>query len=437
LTRCRRDAASPGVHRCLLGLIAAALALVPAVVPAASSASSSVPRQKLEAERLHVSRAAGRVVRDASASGRRALVLTGRGTARIRVSVTRESRLDVVARAARCSGGPRLVVAIDGARVISGAVKGRRWSTAKAGATIAAGAHRVTLRLANPHRSSHCRRNVRIDRLDFVGAATAPAAPGAPAPPAVKAPPATAAPVATGTPAAPGTRWIPALGITWQWQLSGTVDQSVDAQMYDIDLFDTAASLVASLHASGRHVVCYVDAGTYEPGRPDAGSFPAAVIGSDVAGWPGEKWLDVRRLDALGPIIERRLDLCRQKGFDGVEPDNVDGYANASGFPLSAADQLRYNRFVAAAAHARGLSVGLKNDLEQAPALQPDFDWALNEQCYQYGECGLLQPFAQAGKAVFIAEYDLDPSAFCAQAKAAGYTAMRKTLALDAWRQSC
>ncbi|HEV7752423.1 MAG TPA: endo alpha-1,4 polygalactosaminidase, partial [Baekduia sp.] len=251
MTRCRRDAASPGVHRCLLGLIAAALALVPAVVPAPSSASSSAPRQKLEAERLHVSRAAGHVVRDASASGRRALLLTGRGTARIRVSVTRESRLDVVARAARCSGGPRLVVAIDGARVISSAVKGRRWSTAKAGATIAAGAHRVTLRLANPHRSSHCRRSVRIDRLDFVGAATAPAAPGAPAAPAVKAPPVTAAPVATGTPAAPGTRWIPAPGITWQWQLSGTVDQSVDAQMYDIDLFDTAPSLVASLHASG------------------------------------------------------------------------------------------------------------------------------------------------------------------------------------------
>ncbi|MCW2985307.1 MAG: endo alpha,4 polygalactosaminidase, partial [Conexibacter sp.] len=236
---------------------------------------------------------------------------------------------------------------------------------------------------------------------------------------------------------APGGRWTPAPRTTWQWQLSGTIDQSVAADMYDVDLFDTPAATVASLHAQGRHVVCYLDAGTYEPGRPDSGSIPAAVQGSGVDGWPGERWLDVRRLDVLGPILERRLDLCRSKGFDGVEPDNIDGYSNSSGFPLSAADQLAFNRFIAAAAHARGLSVGLKNDLDQAATLQPDFDWALNEQCYQYGECSALQPFAKAGKAVFIAEYDVDPSAFCAQAAASGYSAIRKHLALDAWRQAC
>ena len=98
---------------------------------------------------------------------------------------------------------------------------------------------------------------------------------------------------------------------------------------------------------------------------------------------------------------------------------------------------MAFNRFVAAAAHARGLSVGLKNDLDQAAALEPDFDWALDEQCFQYHECDALQPFARAGKAVLVAEYELDPSAFCPQARAAGYSAIRKRLALDAWRQSC
>jgi hypothetical protein len=277
---------------------------------------------------------------------------------------------------------------------------------------------------------------VRIDRLLFVaaGPGTDSGTGNAPAP--VKAPAAAPAAPAAGAPGG-GGRWVPPPHTTWQWQLSGAVDLSVDAAMFDIDLFDNAPSVVEALHARGRHAVCYIDAGTFEPGRPDAGSYPAAVIGKDVAGWPGEKWLDVRRLDLLGPILEQRLDLCRQKGFDGVEPDNMDGYANDSGFPLSADDQLRFNRFVATAAHARGLSVGLKNDLEQAAALQPDFDWALNEQCHQYGECDMLGPFARAGKAVFIAEYDLDPSAFCGQARAAGYTAMRKKLDLDAWRQAC
>ena len=232
-------------------------------------------------------------------------------------------------------------------------------------------------------------------------------------------------------------RWVPKPETTWQWQLSGRIDQSVKAELYDIDLFDTSAATVAGLHRLRRHVVCYLDAGTYEPGRPDAASFPAAVLGADVEGWPGERWLDVRRLDVLGPILKRRLDLCRRKGFDGVEPDNVDAYANDSGFPLSGADQLRFNRFVAAAAHARGLSVGLKNDLDQVRALQPHFDWALSEQCFQYRECDSLKPFARAGKAVLIAEYQLPPRAFCAQARAAGYVAIRKRLTLGAWRQTC
>jgi len=246
-----------------------------------------------------------------------------------------------------------------------------------------------------------------------------------------------AALVVAWTPTASARPWIPAPGTSWQWQLSGRLDTSVKAKMYDIDLFDTSAATVASLHRRGRHVVCYLDAGTYEPGRPDAASFPAAVLGDGVEGWPGERWLDIRRLDVLGPILKRRLDLCRRKGFDGVEPDNVDAYDNESGFSLSAADQLRFDRYVAAAAHARGLSAGLKNDLGQATALHPHFDWALSEQCFQYHECAALRPFTRAHKAVFVAEYELAPSAFCAQARAAGFAAIRKHLELDAWRQAC
>jgi hypothetical protein len=398
-------------------IVLAALATAGVVIAAWRSAPASAPRAgtsgsaALQGERLQVAAGSGRVVRDASASGRRALELTGGDAARGRVRLAQASRLAVVVRGASCAGAPRIQVAVDGARVVSGPVgAGRRWSTLGAAATLKAGARAVAVRLLNPHRTARCRRSVRVDRLVF---AAAPAA----------------SPIAA-------VSWSPVPGTTWQWQLSGGVDLSVDAAMYDVDLFDTSAATVADLHQRGRHVVCYLDAGTYEPGRPDAGSFPDAVLGNGVEGWPGERWLDIRRLDVLQPIIEARLDLCRSKGFDAVEPDNVDAYANSSGFPLSADDQLAFNRFIAAAAHARGLSVALKNDLDQAAALQPDFDWALDEQCYEYQECRALQPFAQAGKAVFIAEYALDPSAFCSQARAAGYSAMRKHLELDAWRQA-
>jgi hypothetical protein len=388
--------------------------LLAAVVAAwCSTAGGARAGVTLQGERLRVAAGSGHVVRDASAAGRRALLLTGGATARGRVRLPTAARLTVIARGTGCAGAPQVRVATDGARAVSGTVRaGRRWSALRAAATLRAGTHTVTVRLVNPRRTARCRRALRIDRLAFSGAPAAPA------------------------PAAPPV-WRPAPGVSWQWQLSGALDLSVDAALYDVDLFDTAAATVAALHARGRRVVCYLDAGTYEPGRPDSAAFPGAVLGAGVEGWPGERWLDIRRLDVLAPILERRLDLCRQKGFDGVEPDNVDAYANTSGFPLSAADQLAFNRFVAAAAHARGLSAGLKNDLDQAAALEPDFDWALNEQCFQYRECDALQPFARAGKAVLIAEYALEPSAFCAQARAAGYSAIRKHLDLDAWRETC
>jgi hypothetical protein len=231
--------------------------------------------------------------------------------------------------------------------------------------------------------------------------------------------------------------WIPARSTTWQWQLHGTLNTTVDAAMYDIDLFDHSAAVVVGLHAKGRKVVCYLSAGTWEDWRPDAAQFPADVLGSRVDGWPGERWLDIRRLDVLGPIMAARLDLCRQKGFDAVEPDNIDGYANNSGFPLTSQDQLHYNRWLAAGAHARGLSIGLKNDLGQVNDLLDHFDWALNEQCFQYKECGLLAPFSKAGKAIFVVEYGLATTAFCGPAVALGFNAMKKNLSLDAFREAC
>ena len=198
--------------------------------------------------------------------------------------------------------------------------------------------------------------------------------------------------------------WRPAPTTTWQIQLTGSVAQTVDAQMYDIDGFDNPASVVTSLKAKGSRVVCYISAGSYENWRPDAAQFPAGVLGAS-NGWAGERWLDVRRLDLLAPIMRSRMDMCKAKGFDAVDPDNVDGYSNATGFALTAADQLAYNRFLADAAHARGLAVGLKNDLEQVAALAPSFDFAVNEQCFQYTECDMLRPFLTAGKPVFNIEY--------------------------------
>jgi hypothetical protein len=235
--------------------------------------------------------------------------------------------------------------------------------------------------------------------------------------------------------------WNPAPSTTWQWQLTGLpVDLTIQADAYDLDLFDTAPETVAALHAAGKKVICYISAGSWEDWRPDAAAFPQEVIGTKYQGWPGERWLDIRRIDLLGPIMAARLTLCHEKGFDAVEPDNIDGYSNNTGFAISYEEQLRYNRWLAVEAHSVGLSIGLKNDPEQAADLVADFDWSLTEDCYDQGWCDSLAPFLAAGKAVLAAEYtdtSVDFEEACARLEPAGFSLIQKDRDLSAWREAC
>lgn len=231
-------------------------------------------------------------------------------------------------------------------------------------------------------------------------------------------------------------RWLPSPGVSWQWQLSGDLDLAVDAEIFDLDHEKTTAAQVDMLKQKGRRTVCYLSVGSREDFRGDASDFPVSVRGAVMDGWPDEQWLDIRRMDVLLPIMAARMDVCAAKGFDAVEPDNVDGYLNETGFPLSADDQLAYNRAVAGLAHERGLSVALKNDVEQIAELVEDFDFAVNEECVRYDECGLYKPFTDAGKAVLHVEYrgDLD---FCAESGRRGFSSMLKPLDLSAPRSPC
>ncbi|GAA3232603.1 endo alpha-1,4 polygalactosaminidase [Actinocorallia longicatena] len=228
-------------------------------------------------------------------------------------------------------------------------------------------------------------------------------------------------------------RWSPEPGTAWQWQLDVPVDRSVDVPVYDIDGFENSAAVVDALHERGRKVICYISVGSAENFRPDYKAFPPEVMGES-NGWEGERWLDIRRVDVLKPIMARRFDMCRDKGFDAVEPDLTDAYVNKTGFPLTAADQLKYNRMIAKLAHLRGLSVGLKNDLDQIKELVRYFDFAVNEECAEYGECERLEPFVTAGKAVLHVEYALPLGRFCGRK---GFSSMRKRLELGAWRDPC
>ncbi|ESQ92643.1 endo alpha-1,4 polygalactosaminidase [Asticcacaulis benevestitus] len=232
------------------------------------------------------------------------------------------------------------------------------------------------------------------------------------------------------------------MSATWQWQLTGTFNTSYNVGVYDIDLFDTPAATITSLKAAGRKVVCYFSAGSSENWRSDFSQFTAADQGTPLDGWAGEKWLDIRSSN-VRTIMAARLDLARAKGCNGVEPDNVDGYANTTGLPLTAADQITYNSWLADEAHARGLAIGLKNDVGQ---LVGKFDFAVNEQCHFYNECGDYRLFITAKKPVFNAEYDTPyvtnaggaRDTLCTAARTAGLRTLVLPLSLDdSFRYSC
>ncbi|MEK6898553.1 MAG: endo alpha-1,4 polygalactosaminidase [Nanoarchaeota archaeon] len=231
--------------------------------------------------------------------------------------------------------------------------------------------------------------------------------------------------------------WKPNPNTSWQWQLLGTINQNHDVDMYDLDLFDNSKEVINALQNRGIKVICYFSAGSYENWRIDKDDFPNEVQGKTLEGWEDEKWLDISKIDLLAPIMRNRLDLAVEKGCDGVEPDNVDGYLNDNGFDLTYQDQLVYNKWLAEESHKRGLTVGLKNDLEQIPELVDYFDFALNEQCFEYDECETLLPFIEQDKAVFGVEYELQPAEFCSKANELNFDWLKMEYDLDGGRISC
>jgi hypothetical protein len=223
---------------------------------------------------------------------------------------------------------------------------------------------------------------------------------------------------------------------TWQYQLDGRVIPSNAARVWDVDGADTPTRVVRELRRRGAYPICYFSAGTYERWRRDRARFPRSALGKP-NGWPGERWLDIRRVRALAPVMLRRLETCRAKEFDAVEADNLDGYANDSGFPIEPRDQLRYNRWLAHAAHRRGLAIALKNDLEQAPALAHTFDFAVVEECIERAECGLTVPFTRRRKAVFDVEYHVPEARACTAGRAAHLNVLVQSVALDRPGRPC
>jgi hypothetical protein len=222
---------------------------------------------------------------------------------------------------------------------------------------------------------------------------------------------------------------------SWQIQLTGTIDTTIAAQSYTVDI-DTDASLLAALQAQGRTVICYFSAGTREPFRSDAGDFPASAVGTQVAGYPNENWLDVRDATVRSIMVQRVMNAAN---CDGFHPSGMTGFQTTTGFPLTRDDSAQFATLLADAAHARGMSIGLVDgDIAFSQALVSKFDWTVVWSCIDT-MCDLASPFLQAGKAGYLVEYG-DASRVpqvCPPADSLGLSAIIKHNSLDAFRVGC
>ncbi|PNS19880.1 hypothetical protein CAC42_7847 [Sphaceloma murrayae] len=260
------------------------------------------------------------------------------------------------------------------------------------------------------------------------------------------------------TAAAPTKRiWYPAAGTSWQIVLNQKVSidtaLSFDAQVYDLDLFETSAATINDLHNNGKRVICYFSAGSYEPYRPDSSQFKDSDMGSVMEGWEDEKWLKITSSN-VRKIMTARIALAASKGCDAIDPDNVDGYSNANGINLQKADAIKYVQWMSKQATSRGMSIGLKNAGEMVKQVLPSVQFSVNEQCHQYEECALYQPFIKANKPVFNIEYpDSDSDSDSVEGtsriseendlcnspatKSAGFSTVLKNMDLDISIQEC
>ena len=273
--------------------------------------------------------------------------------------------------------------------------------------------------------------------------------------------------------------WRPAVGTRWQWQLEGAPGKHLETggiavgicrpsflggdcvrpEVFDIDLFvdpsiagrygwQLEAAAVDAIHATGRHVIGYVTAGDAERWRPDYQQYVdfdrrcgGCLLGKPFSHrFPDEYWANFShgkgRFDFMLQMLRARTDRVAATGFDGIEYDIMDTFAQGArwtGFEVDAETQLEYNTALAEMAHADGLSAALKNDGSQIAELLPHFDYAINEQCFQYDECAggwypkpAWRAFIQAGKPVFEAEYRLDPEEFCPKANRWGFSSIVK-----------
>ena len=156
-------------------------------------------------------------------------------------------------------------------------------------------------------------------------------------------------------------------------------------------------------------------------------------------GYP-EYYLDIRAPATVSIIEAMIARQCAAKGFDAVETDIDEEYADDSGFPLTKSIEEHYMTTLADYMHGLGLGWWIKNPDDTGDSYATDMyplaDAVLTEQCNQYSTVRLLSAYV-GHKAVFNAEYHRKPSSFCPADDAFGFNGAKFNLGLTGRRMPC
>lgn len=204
----------------------------------------------------------------------------------------------------------------------------------------------------------------------------------------------TTTPAAT-TPAATSTasRPFPAHG-RFDYQLGGAYPPPPGTAIVARDSTDPPAP--------GTFSICYLNAFQTQPGQ--GSSWDRGLLLHDRSGrplvdpdWPDEFILDTTTeadRQAIASRLEVLIDSCATRGFDAIEPDNLDTYArsyvrrHAERAPTRD-DNVALLALLADRAHQRGLLIAQKNAGEDSATIRrkAGTDFAIAEECQRYDEC--------------------------------------------------
>jgi endo-alpha-1,4-polygalactosaminidase (GH114 family) len=202
---------------------------------------------------------------------------------------------------------------------------------------------------------------------------------------------------------------LPAPAAVFDYQIGGAYRPEQGVRIVDRDRTDSPAP--------GYYNICYVNAFQTQPGARHwwTHRHPNLLLRNGHGGfltdpdWPGEYVLNTStaaRRAAIARIVGRWVDGCARKGFDAIEPDNLDSWTRKGvGHRLTRADNLDLATRLARRAHGDGLAIAQKNTVEvsRAGRNRVHFDFAIAEECQVYGGCGGYR--AYYGRRVYEIEY--------------------------------